>query len=99
MPILPTTALPWAVGEVNTLARQARFVVDATGKASCIARLGGARRQRLSRQVAVAARLPRGGSELADTEWLLIEADAQGWWSGGHHRQRPASPGALLSRR
>lgn len=61
---------------------QARFVVDATGKASCIARLGGARRQRLSRQVAVAARLPRGGSELADTEWLLIEADAQGWWSG-----------------
>lgn len=61
---------------------QARFVVDATGKASCIARLGGARRQRLSRQVAVAARLPRGGLELADTEWLLIEADAQGWWSG-----------------
>ena len=61
---------------------QARFVVDATGKASSIARLGGARRQRLSRQVAVAARLPEGGTPLAGSDWLLIEADAHGWWSG-----------------
>lgn len=61
---------------------QARFVVDASGKSSSIARLGGAGRRRLSRQVAVAACLPAGTSELASTDWLLIEADASGWWSG-----------------
>ena len=60
----------------------ARFVIDASGKSSVIARLGGAGRRRLSRQVAVAACLPAGTSELASTDWLLIEADTQGWWSG-----------------
>ncbi|MBX8529662.1 NAD(P)/FAD-dependent oxidoreductase [Pseudomonas cichorii] len=61
---------------------KARFVVDASGKSSGIARLGGAGRRRLSRQVAVAACLPAGTSEQASTDWLLIEADALGWWSG-----------------
>ncbi|MBX8613617.1 FAD-dependent monooxygenase [Pseudomonas cichorii] len=61
---------------------KARFVVDASGKSSSIARLGGAGRRRLSRQVAVAACLPVGTSELASSDWLLIEADTQGWWSG-----------------
>lgn len=64
---------PWAV--------QARFIVDASGKAASIARLGGARRQRLSRQVAVAASLPKAQANSASADWLLIEADSLGWWS------------------
>lgn len=59
----------------------ARFVVDASGKAASIARLGGARRQRLSRQVAVAACLAAAEVAPASAGWLLIEADALGWWS------------------
>lgn len=83
-----TTLAGWR-GE-EPWARKARFVVDASGKSSSVARLHGARRRRLSRQVAVAACLPGGDSALAATDWLLIESDALGWWSGattaGGHR-------------
>ena len=75
-----TTLSGWRDGE--QWAQTARFVVDASGKSCGIARLYGARRRRLSRQVAVAACLPDGRSELAATDWLLIEADSLGWWSG-----------------
>lgn len=65
----------------ETWTASARFVVDGSGKAASIARPGGAFRQRLSRQLAVAASFPAGDKPPASSGWLLIEADSQGWWS------------------
>ena len=58
---------------------QARAIVDATGRASRIARSQGVRRRRLDRLVAAYWMLPAGSEPDIDST-TLVQAAADGWW-------------------
>ncbi len=72
----------WQVGVVHDNAEQligARFVVDASGRASWFARRQGAHRLYEDRQVALVAFLTAPVATFTDST-SLIEAVADGWW-------------------
>jgi 2-polyprenyl-6-methoxyphenol hydroxylase-like FAD-dependent oxidoreductase len=58
---------------------RSRFVVDATGRSSWLARRQGSQRQEQDKQVALVAFLETAGKPLADST-SLVEAVANGWW-------------------
>lgn len=60
-------------------ARQADFVVDASGRSVCFARRIGVRQIRYDRLVGVAAYMNSHGDGHADS-FTLVEAVAAGWW-------------------
>jgi len=75
------TAQVRAAQAVSTL--RARFVVDATGRRSVLARALGARRHRLDRLVAAVASFDLGDAAAAAPDEharLLLEGAADGWW-------------------
>lgn len=71
----------WTVRIPETL--RARFLVDASGRASALARLGGVRRVSIDQLVAATMFLSsRGAQEPADPHGMftVIEATPDGWW-------------------
>jgi flavin-dependent dehydrogenase len=62
-----------------TVQLKARFVVDATGRASWFARCQGVQRHSEDRQVALVAFLKSAEAPIKDT-MSLVEAIADGWW-------------------
>jgi flavin-dependent dehydrogenase len=63
---------PWSL--------DARFVVDATGRSSFIARRLGVSRRHLVRQVATIGNARRTSAEIRGT-WFRVEAGKGGWWT------------------
>jgi flavin-dependent dehydrogenase len=64
---------------IDAAALSARFIVDATGRASWLARRQGANRLYEDRQIGVAAFLQTEGEPLHDP-YSMIEAVEDGWW-------------------
>lgn len=60
----------------------ARFLIDATGRTSAVARRLGARRMTADRQIAVLAAI--AGEEQTPSESMLVEAVDGGWWYSVH---------------
>jgi len=58
-----------------------RYLIDATGRASVVARRVGSRRLRLDRMVAVGARYATNSATFVE-HGVLIEATEYGWWYG-----------------
>ena len=59
---------------------RARMLVDATGRAACIARRMGARRICADRLVGLTGFFRRPGSDIARNIPMLVEAVEDGWW-------------------
>ncbi len=70
--------LKGTAGDVNVV--QARFLVDATGRTTAIARRLGARRRLQDRLVALCGRTLPVQRESKGDRRLLIEATSSGWW-------------------
>jgi flavin-dependent dehydrogenase len=59
---------------------QAEFIVDATGRASVVARQQGARRTRFDRLIGVAGTFSPSSPSSENDPRTLVEAVADGWW-------------------
>jgi flavin-dependent dehydrogenase len=58
----------------------ARYVIDATGRASTVARICGAQRVAIDRLVGLTAFFQSHGSDDPHGKFTFIEASEQGWW-------------------
>jgi len=92
----------WTLELDGAAVARGRVVVDATGRTAAIARAQGAWRRRVDRLVAVVWELAREGARDRDGT-TLVEASAEGWWSGRsrHSSTSPArsSPSSRPTRR
>jgi flavin-dependent dehydrogenase len=73
----------WTVGFRSAYARhllRARFLLDATGRSSAVARRMGARRVRHDNLVGVVGFFATGSEQQAPSPITLIEAVENGWW-------------------
>ncbi len=59
---------------------QSRFLIDATGRSSSIAKSMGARRIHCDQLIGVAAFFPTPGGTTSHTGYTLIESEENGWW-------------------
>jgi flavin-dependent dehydrogenase len=66
--------------EVAPASIEARFVIDATGRAARFATSQNAQRCREDRLIAISAVYSRAGGYPATEDALLVEADRDGWW-------------------